>query len=154
MNPGSGVAPASLLVAVRHAAQGVFPMDDFWHLIADQISDRVSGPMKFRIVLQPLMATFLAVRSGLRDAKKNARPYFYDLILSPGRRVELIKEGWKSIARLFFLAMVLDIVYQIFVQHSFHLRAALLVAIVLAILPYLLLRGIVTRIATRLKARP
>ena len=35
-------------------------MDDIWHLIADQISDRVSGPMKFRIVLQPIMATLLA----------------------------------------------------------------------------------------------
>ena len=128
-------------------------MDDLWHLIAEQISDRVSGPMKFRIVLQPMMATFLAVRSGLRDAKKGAQPYFYDLISSPGRRAELIKEGWKSIARLFFLAMALDIVYQIFVQKSFHLRAALLVAIVLAIVPYLILRGIVTRIATRLKPK-
>lgn len=129
-------------------------MDDLWHLIADQISDRVSGPMKFRIVLQPLMATFLAVRSGLRDAKSGARPYFWSLVTTPGHRKEMLKEGWKSIARLFFLAMVLDIVYQIFVQHSFHLRAALLVAIVLAILPYLILRGIVTRIARRLKPRP
>ena len=128
-------------------------MDNFWQLVADQISDRVSGPMKFRIVLQPMMATFLGVRSGMRDAKKGAQPYFWDLLYSPGRRAELIKEGWKSIARLFFLAMALDIVYQIFVQHSFHLRAALLVAIVLAIVPYLLLRGIVTRIATRLKAK-
>jgi hypothetical protein len=128
-------------------------MDDLWHLIADQIQDRVSGPMKFRIVLQPLMATFLAVRSGLRDAKSGAQPYFWSLITSPEHRGEKIKEGWKSIARLFFLAMALDIVYQIFVQHSFHLRAALIVAIVLAILPYLILRGIVTRIATRLKSR-
>jgi hypothetical protein len=129
-------------------------MDDLWHLIAVQISDRVDGPMKFRIVLQPLMATFLAARSGLRDAQSGARPYFWSLISSPGRRVEMIKEGWKSIARLFFLAMLLDIVYQIFVQHSFHLRAALFVAIVLAILPYLTLRGIVTRIASRLITRP
>jgi hypothetical protein len=128
-------------------------MDDLWHLIADQISDRVSGPMKFRIVLQPLMATFLAIRSGLRDAKSGAKPYFWSLISTPGRRTEMIKEGWKSIARLFFLAMILDTVYQIFVEHSFHLRAALVVAIVLAILPYLILRGIVTRIATRLKPK-
>ncbi len=127
---------------------------DLWQLIADQVSDRVSGPMKFRIVLQPLMATFLAIRSGLRDAQSGARPYFWSLVTTPGRRAEMLKEGWKSIARLFFLAMVLDIVYQIFVQHSFHLRAALIVAIVLAILPYLILRGIVTRIANRLKARP
>jgi hypothetical protein len=82
VDPGSCVAQASLPVAVRHAAQGVLPMDDVWHLIADQISDRVSGPMKFRIVLQPLMATFPAARSGLRHAKKGAQPYFYDIISS------------------------------------------------------------------------
>jgi hypothetical protein len=128
-------------------------MDDLWQLIADQVSDRVSGPMKFRIVLQPLMATFLAFRSGLSDAKSGAQPYFWSLITNPDNRAARIKEGWKSIARLFFLAMVLDIVYQIFVQNSFHLRAALIVAIVLAILPYLFLRGIVTRIATRLKPK-
>ncbi|MGO9932184.1 MAG: hypothetical protein ACLPV8_10280 [Steroidobacteraceae bacterium] len=100
------------------------------------------------------MSTFLAIRSGLRDAQSGARPYFWSILSTPGRRGEMIKEGWKSIARLFFLAVVLDSVYQIFVQHSFHLRAALFVAIVLAILPYLILRGIVTRIASRLITRP
>jgi hypothetical protein len=109
--------------------------------------------MKFRIVLQPLMATFLAIKSGLKDAKSGARPYFWSLVTTPGHRAEMLKEGWKSIARLFLLAMVLDTVYQIYVEHSFHLRAALLVAIILAILPYLLLRGIVTRIANRLKPK-
>jgi hypothetical protein len=132
----------------------VFPMADLWALIADQVSDRVSGPMKFRIVLQPIMATYLAIRSGLRDAKSGAPPYFWRLLFTPGHRVEIIKDGWKSVGRLFLLAMVLDLIYQIFVQHSFHLRAALFVAIVLAIVPYLLLRGTVTRIARRLMHRP
>jgi hypothetical protein len=50
--------------------------------------------------------------------------------------------------------MILDLIYQIFVQSSFHLRAALFVAIVLAIVPYLLLRGTVTRIARRLMHPP
>jgi hypothetical protein len=132
----------------------VFQMADLWSLIADQVSDRVSGPMKFRIVLQPIMATYLAIRSGLKDAKSGAPPYFWRLLSSPGRRVEIIKDGWKSIGRLFLLAMILDLIYQIFVQSSFHLRAALFVAIVLAIVPYLLLRGTVTRIARRLMHRP
>jgi hypothetical protein len=129
-------------------------MDDIWQLIADQISDRVSGPMKFRIVLQPIMATLLAIRSGLKDAKSGASPYFWSLISTPGHRVEMIKDGWKSVGRLFFLAVGLDVIYQIIVQPSIHLRAAILVAIVLAIVPYLILRGIVTRIASRLKPRP
>jgi hypothetical protein len=128
-------------------------MTDLWTLLADQLHDRVSGPMKFRIVLQPIMATALAIRSGLKDAKSGARPYFWSLLTTPGHRVEMIKDGWKSVGRLFFLAVGLDLVYQIIVQPIVRPRAAILVAVVLAILPYLLLRGIVTRIASRVMHR-
>jgi hypothetical protein len=128
-------------------------MDDLWTLIADNLHDRVSGPMKFRIVLQPTMATLLAIRSGLKDAKSGARPYFWSLLFTPGHRVEMIKDGWKSVSRLFFLAVGLDLIYQIIVQSTVRLRAAIFVAILLAIVPYLLLRGIVTRIASRMITR-
>jgi hypothetical protein len=132
----------------------VSPMDDLWSLIADNLHDRVSGPMKFRIVLQPIMATLLAIRSGWKDAKSGARPYFWSLLSTPGHRLEMIKDGWKSVGRLFFLAVALDLIYQIIVQSSVRLRAAVFVAILLAIVPYLLLRGIVTRIASRMIPRP
>src|ERR1700730_5613277 len=125
------------------------PMADIWTLIANQLQDRVSGPMKFRIVLQPIMATLLAIRSGIKDAKSGTRPYFWSLLSTPGHRLEMIKAGWKSVGRLFFLAVGLDLIYKIIVQPSIHLRAAIFVAIVLAIVPYTLLRGIVTRIARR-----
>jgi hypothetical protein len=129
-------------------------MDDLWTLIADNLHDRVSGPMKFRIVLQPIMATLLAIRSGWKDAQSGARPYFWSLLSTPGHRVEMIKDGWKSVGRLFFLAVGLDLIYQVIVQSSVRLRAAIFVAILLAIVPYLLLRGIVTRIASRMITRP
>ena len=128
-------------------------MHNFWQLFADQLQDRVSGPMKFRIVLQPLMATFLAIRSGLLDAKSGKDPYFWSFLFARGHRLDMVKDGWKSVGRLFILAVVLDLTYQIFVQSSFHLRAALIVAIILAILPYVILRGIATRIATVLMHR-
>jgi len=129
-------------------------MDDFWHLIADQLQDRVSGPMKFRIVLQPLMATFLAIRSGWADAKSGKDPYFWSFLFARGRRLDLVKSGWESVGRLFILAVVLDLTYQYLVQPSMHLRAALLVACILAILPYVALRGIVNRVAAHLIKRP
>jgi hypothetical protein len=132
----------------------VSPMDDLWTLLADNLHDRVSGPMKFRIVLQPIMATLLAIRSGLKDAKSGAPPYFWSLLFTPGHRMEMIKDGWKSVGRLFFLAVALDLIYQAIVQSSIRPRAAIFVAIVLAIVPYLLLRGIITRIARRFMHRP
>jgi hypothetical protein len=129
-------------------------MDDLWKLIADQLSERVDGPMKFRVFLQPTMAVLLAIKSGLNDAKTGARPYFWSLLTTSGHRAEMLKDGWKSVGRLFLLAVVLDLVFQIIVEPSIHLRAAIFVAIILAIIPYVLLRGIVTRIASRLITRP
>jgi hypothetical protein len=128
-------------------------MVDLWTLLADNLHDRVSGPMKLRIVLQPIMASLLALRSGIKDAKSGARPYFWSLLSTPGHRLEIIKDGWRSVGRLFLLAVTLDLIYQAIVQSSIRLRAAIFVAIVLAIVPYLLLRGTTTRIARRVMAR-
>ncbi|MGC1387492.1 MAG: hypothetical protein WA807_05730 [Steroidobacteraceae bacterium] len=129
-------------------------MDNMWQLFADQLHDRVSGPMKFRIVLQPIMATYFAIRSGLRDAKTGKDPYFWSFLIGRGRRFDLVKDGWESVGRVVLLAGGLDLVYQYFVQSSIHLRAAVIVAFVLAVVPYVIVRGIATRIANALMPRP
>ena len=55
-------------------------MDDTLTRIGTQLLERVSGPMKFRLVLQPCMAAFFAVKAGLADAKLGKPPYFYALL--------------------------------------------------------------------------
>jgi hypothetical protein len=124
-------------------------MDAFWERVGSQLIARVSGPMKFRLVLQPLMATFFAVRAGLADAKAGKSPYFWGLLSGSGNRDEMIKDGWKSISRVFILAVVLDVVYQLIVIHFVYIGEALIVAFVLAIVPYLIVRGPVTRLARK-----
>jgi hypothetical protein len=126
-------------------------MDHMWARVGSQLLARVSGPMKFRLVLQPAMAAFFAIRGGLADAKAGKRPYFWALLSEPGQREEIIKEGWKSIGRVFILALALDVVYQIIVLHFVYVGEAIIVALVLAILPYLVLRGLITRVARRKK---
>jgi len=128
-------------------------MDDMWTRIADHMVDRVTGPMKFRLVLQPLMATFFAVRSGLEDARTGRPPYFWTLLSDPAQRTAMLKDGWKSISRVFVLALALDCVYQLVVERFIYPGEAIIVAFVLAILPYLVLRGLVTRLARRTEAR-
>jgi hypothetical protein len=39
-------------------------MDHIWMRVASNLAARVTGPMKFRLVLQPAMAAFFAIRSG------------------------------------------------------------------------------------------
>jgi hypothetical protein len=124
-------------------------MDDFWMRIADNLVDRVSGPMHFRLFLQPVMASIFAILSGLRDAKTGKPPYFWSLVSDPASRVEMLKDGWKSVGKVFMLAMVLDIVYQWIEQRFVYPGEVIIVAFLLAIVPYLILRGLVTRIARK-----
>jgi hypothetical protein len=122
-------------------------MDNMWERIGTQLIARVSGPMKFRLVLQPVMASFFAIRSGLSDARAGKPPYFWGLLSDPAQRDAMIKDGWKSVGKVFILALVLDIIYQIIVLHFVYPGEAIIVAFILAIAPYLILRGLVTRLA-------
>ena len=124
-------------------------MDHMWARLGSQLVARVSGPMKFRLVLQPAMAAFFAIRAGLADAKLGKRPYFWGLISEPGQRAFLVKDGWRSVGRVFILAMVVDIVYQVIVLHFVYPGEVIIVALILAIFPYLIVRGIATRLAQR-----
>ena len=122
-------------------------MDPIIARIAHNMVERVTGPMKFRLLLQPAMATFFAIRDGLRDARECKSPYFWGLFTDKGEREAMVKNGWKSVGKVFILAIVLDVVYQL-IEHRWTVYPgeAVLVAIILAIVPYLLIRGPVNRI--------
>ena len=122
-------------------------MDDIWARFAGDMMGRVSGPMKFRLLLQPTMAAIFAIRAGLADARTGKPPYFWSLASDPAHRAEMLENGWKSVGKVFVLAMVLDVVYQVIVARFVYLGEVIVVGLLLAIVPYLLLRGLVTRIA-------
>ncbi len=53
------------------------------HLITriwENLISRPAGPMKFRFLMQPAMAIFLAVRSGLKDYREGKPAYFWALL--------------------------------------------------------------------------
>ena len=122
-------------------------MDEIWMRIVENMTGRVTGPMRFRLVLQPLMAAIFAIRAGLADAKTGKPPYFWGLVTDPAHRSDMLKDGWKQVGKVFVLAIVLDTVYQIIVGRFVYPGEVIIVAFLLAIVPYLLLRGLVTRIA-------
>jgi len=124
-------------------------MDEIWTRIVENLIDRVSGPMHFRVFLQPVMASIFAVLDGLKDAKAGRPPYFWSLVTDPTHRSEMVKSGWKSVGKVFILAAVLDVVYQYIEQKWVYPVEVLIVAVLLAIVPYLLLRGLVTRLAPK-----
>ena len=117
---------------------------------------RPSGPFAFRFILQPLMATLLAVRDGNRDARTGRSPYFWTVLHDPARRRARLVEGLKATARVLGLGIVIDAVYQFRVLNTFYPDEALAVAAFLAFVPYLLIRGPVDRVVRRwlMRKRP
>ena len=115
----------------------------FW---ADFIN-RFDGPLHFRLLVQPVMAIVFAVRDGRRDAREGRSAYLWSLLTDPDERSYLVESGWKGISKVFVLAFALDVIYQFIEWRGLKPLQALLTAIVLAVIPYALLRGPVNRLA-------
>jgi hypothetical protein len=124
-------------------------MDDIWSRIAGNLADRLQGPMNFRFILQPVIASIFGVLSGLKDAKAHRPPYLWALLVNSAHRGDMLKDGWKSIAKVFFVALVLDIIYQMIVSRFVYSGEALIIGFVLTIAPYIIVRGLVNRLAGR-----
>jgi hypothetical protein len=122
-------------------------MENILSRIFENLIGRVTGPMMFRLILQPAMATLMAIRDGCRDAKAGRTPYFWTVVGDPVQRRQLLLDGWRSVMKVFSLAFVLDLVYQWIALRWLYPGEAALVAVILAIVPYVLVRGPVDRLA-------
>ncbi|HEY8224484.1 MAG TPA: hypothetical protein VIG25_04340 [Pyrinomonadaceae bacterium] len=124
-------------------------MEEMLARVWDNLLARVGGPMTFRIILQPAMALLLALKAGLKDAREGRPPFLWTVVTDPLQRAELLRQAWKAIARVFVLAIVMDLIYQWIVQRWIYPLETIIVAILLAVVPYVVLRGPINRIARR-----
>jgi hypothetical protein len=109
--------------------------------------------LHFRLFIMPIVVTTLAVRAGLRDAREGRPAYLWAIFMKPAERRELIRSGMKDVGRIFIVAVVLDTVYQLMVLRAFHVVQLLIVAVACAIVPYVLIRGPITRLTRGLYQR-
>lgn len=121
-------------------------MDDFFSRSWQEIVARPGGPLALRFYLQPIVATLLAVRDGVKDARTDRPIYLWALVTAPGQRRELLRSGWSSIAKVFVIAFVLDSVYQFMVLKGVRPLQGLAIAALLALVPYVAIRGPINRI--------
>ena len=109
--------------------------------------ERPSGPMTFRFILQPIMVSIVAWRDGVRDARAGRYPYLWTILTNRAKAGGRLQEGVIATARILLLGLVMDVIYQAIVFETFHPGEAGIIAILLAFVPYLLLRGPFTRLA-------
>ncbi len=121
--------------------------------LATDLITRLDGPLHLRFFLQPTVAIFFAFRHGLLDVQQNRDPYGWTILTNPRHRRFLLKDGWKRIYKVFILALVLDMIYQLIVLRSLNLKTALIVASLLSIIPYGLFRGVFNQLIRRFRSR-
>src|SRR5262249_24955113 len=131
----------------------------FWDVIGKYIADswdmligRSGGPFALRFILQPTMATIFAIRAGLRDAKAGRPPYLWSVSKAEDKydRRALMRDGWKDIGKVFTIAIILDVIYEIVEFKWVYPIQALIIACVLALIPYIVIRGLTMRIVSRM----
>jgi hypothetical protein len=140
---------ASLPGAIQRLIQTGNPYlftDQFFH---DMVA-RLSGPGRFRFILQPLVAILLGARDGRKDVRAGSPPFLWRLIFcgdSPRR--ELVRGALSSVSNLVAVAILLDVVSQYLIFREIHPGAALILGPVLIALPYSFSRSLTNRITHR-----
>ncbi len=151
------LARVAIALIVGLAALGVV-----WYGVSTEELQRVwrsilarpGGPMTFRFVLQPTMAAIAALRDGVGDARLGRTPYLAAIVSGVEGRSARLWEGIVSTARILILGVVMDVVYQLIFLDAFYPAESAIIAVLLAFVPYALLRGPFERIARHWVARP
>lgn len=117
----------------------------------EELMGRLSGPLFFRLALQPLVAAILAIRAGRTDAHEGRPAFLWGFVRQPENRRILLRDACRGIGKLFLVGVGLDFVYQLIVLHGLRPVQSLIVATLLAVLPYLVVRGLTNRIITWLR---
>ncbi len=121
----------------------------FW----ENLLARPSGPLALRFLLQPVMAALFAMRDGVKDAREGRSPYFWTILSNPDERRMRLREGIKATSKIILIALILDAAYQIIKLQAFYPFEAIAIAILLAFVPYLLVRGPAARVARWWRSR-
>src|SRR5436190_18740691 len=81
----------------------------------ENFTARGSGPMNLRFIMQPTLASLLAIRAGWKDARAGRPAFLWETLTNPEARADLVRSGWKDMGKAFVVAGVLDAIYQVIV---------------------------------------
>ena len=136
--------PAAIRRTIQTGVFYPFSREFFQDMLA-----RLSGPGRFRFILQPVVAIVLGARDGVKDARAGPPPFLWGLVFHPQHRSRLIKGAFASVNMLVCVAILLDVISQFLIFRRVNPGAALLLGPVLIGLPYSLSRAVSNRIARR-----
>jgi hypothetical protein len=132
----------------QSAADGkVFMLEEALTRGWDNLMGRWDGPMSFRFLIQPTIAILIAIRAGWKDARQGEPPFLWAVLSNSHRRPERLRQIWKDVGTVFVIALILDSIYQVVVHAGIYALELLITATVLAVVPYVISRSLVARVA-------
>jgi hypothetical protein len=146
----AGLTALVLIVSVPAALREAYERGGFylfsWAFLAD-IPKRLTGPGRFRFVMQPAVAILLGIRDGRKDARAGVPPYLLGLLTRGKHRRQLARSGFRSVVNLLLMGILLDSIFQWVLLGASYPGAALVVGPVLITTPYALARALANRAA-------
>jgi hypothetical protein len=117
------------------------------HRFWSDIFGRLHGPMTFRFYLQPAMAFIAALIDGIRDARPGHKSFFWSVRGYPEQHSGRLREDLIATARVALLGLSMDAIYQFKVLDRFYPAEAVMMALLLAVIPYFIFQWIIEYVA-------
>jgi hypothetical protein len=150
------VAALILLAAIPSAVRDTLDTGRvylFSRQFVDELPQRLTGPVRLRFVLQPLVAILLGWRSGRADVRAGRPAYLYGLVTGSVDRKASLRNGFAVVRDLVAVGIVLDAVAQLLIYRQVHPGAAVVIGPVLICLPYAVSRALSYRIVRLMQRR-
>ncbi|HTO91688.1 MAG TPA: hypothetical protein VMJ70_11215 [Candidatus Sulfotelmatobacter sp.] len=127
----------------------------------DGLAARLTGPMNFRFILQPVLAILMGIRDGRHDSKAGTPPFLFEVFTDPAHRKRNLVGALKSLLVPIAIGTVLDGVAQYLIFRDVpgrtlvvHPLAALVVGTTVIGIPYALARSLTNRLLRSRRSPP
>ena len=104
--------------------------------LLEDIPKRLTGPGRFRFLLQPAVAILLGIRGGIADARDRRPPFILAFLFDHSRRWLLLKHAFGQLSVLLAMSILLDLVAQYLILRQMFPLPALILGPVLIAVPY------------------
>jgi hypothetical protein len=118
--------------------------------LLDELTTRLStGPFRFRLIMQPVMAAIVGARDGIADAKSGTPPFILSLMCRRAVSRTCLKTAIRHLTVPVLIATVLDATVQYIMFGHIRPLSAVIFGTILMSLPYSLARELSNRIRSR-----
>ena len=123
-------------------------MDEIFARVWSDFVARTTGPMWFRLLIQPAVAAVFGVRAGLRN-RRDASQSQPARTLDPAFRRVMFRQALHDVGTVFIVGIGLDAAFQLIALRAFYPLEALFVGFLLVALPYQIVRSAIVWLAPK-----